>query len=113
MATIAKQVLTADGARSSRILWEALGDADDGEPQIIGEQPDGSIQFVGTFASATVVLEGTNDGTNWITLRDDIGSSISLTSGDLKMFLQRVWKVRPRTSGGSGTDIDAYLILGS
>ena len=113
MATIAYQTLESDGARSRRYLWETLGDDDDGVPVLIGEQADGSIQFVGTFGGATVVLEWSNDGTNWITGKDAQGNDLSFTAAGGGMFLERGWKLRARTSGGTGTDIDAYLLLGS
>ena len=113
MATINAQHLQSQTAKTRRILWETMGNADSGSPILIGECPDGSIQVVGTFGGATIVLQGSNDGTNWVTLTDEIQSPVSFTSAGLKMFLPRVWKIRPTTSGGTGTDLDVYVILGS
>jgi hypothetical protein len=90
-----------------------MGNADEGSPQVVGERPDGSVQAVGTFGSATITLQGSNDGTNWVTMTDPAGDPVTFTVAGLKMFLPRVWKLRVITSGGSGTDVDVYMLLGS
>ena len=65
MAEIPYEQIKADGARTARYQWLNLGDADDGTPVIVGERPDGSLQVEGTFAGATVVLEGSNRWTRY------------------------------------------------
>lgn len=113
MAEIPYMQVNADGARSARWQWLAMGDADQGAPIIVGERPDGSLQVEGTFAGATVILEGTNDGTNWFPLDDKQGTPISLTAAGLEAMGPRPWKVRASTSGGGGSAINATLLLGS
>ena len=39
-----------------------------------------TLQAFGTFDSATLVLQGSNDGTNWETLSDTNGTAISLAA---------------------------------
>ena len=112
MAEIASVKQNANSARSLLTLWEAMGDDDTGAPVLVGERPDGSVQVTGTFGGATFTLEGSNDGTNFVVLRDDSGTTISLTSAGLQMFMQRTLWIRPQTSGGTGTDVDVYLLLG-
>lgn len=112
MANISYATQSAEVGRSLRILWEAMGDDDTGLPVSVGERPDGSVQAVGTFGSATVTLQGTNDGTNWVTMTDELGNNVTFAATGLKMFLPRVWKIRAITTGGSGTDVDVFLLLG-
>lgn len=114
MATVNAQKLQAYSARTRRMLFEAMAGSDVGSPQLVGERPDGSIQVVGTFDSATVAIQGSNDGTNWFDLTDETGTVIAITAAGGKMFLPRVWKIRPEVSGGGGScDLDVYIVLGS
>lgn len=113
MAEIPYEQIKADGARSARWQWLSMGDDDEGSPVIVGERPDGSIQAEGTFAGATVTLEGSNDGVNWFTLTDDQGNPVTFTAAGLNLFIPRPWKIRPTTSGGGGSTINATLLLGS
>lgn len=113
MATISSSKQTLEGAdKTVRVLWEAMGDDDDGTPIIVGERPDGSVQPVGTFGGATVTLQGSNDGVNWVSLTDEASTAVTFTATGLRMFLPRCWQVRVITAGGSGTDIDVYMVLG-
>ncbi len=112
MAEVEKASLPANGDQTARYTW-TLGDADTGAPVILGARADGSIQFTGTFASATAVFEGTNDGTNWVTLGDYQGTAVSATAATLAPFATRCWMVRPATSGGSGTTVVATLLVGA
>jgi hypothetical protein len=94
-----------------RATWTAMGNADDGAPVGFPINTDRSVYIAGTIASATVVLEGSLDGTNYVTLDDIYGTAISYTSslpklegiGPVTLF------VRPRTSGGSGTNINVVV----
>lgn len=112
MATITPEQLPSEVSFNRRFLIEEMGDDDQGEAIVVRNRPDGSIQAIGTFASATVTLEGSNDGTNWVTLTDPAGDPVTLTTAGLVMFLPRTWKIRVTTSGGSGTDVDVFILLG-
>lgn len=98
--------------------WEALGNADDGAPVAIPYAADMTVQVTGTFGGATCVLEGSNDGTNWRTLHSERvasggGSnsvSLSFTSTGLDKVYETPVYVRPKTSGGTGTDLDVTLV---
>lgn len=69
-----------------------------------------AVQVTGTFDSATVVMQGSNDGTNWETLLDTNGASISFTSAGFAELSTSFLYVRPSTSGGSGSqDIDVIV----
>jgi len=70
----------------------------------------GTVQVTGTPDSATLVLQGSNDGTNWVTLKDTLGSDISFTAAGYAEFSTAFRYLRPSTSGGSGSqDLDVII----
>jgi len=96
--------------KSSLVSWSALATGDTGAPiQGVGLS-DRSVQFTGTFGGATVVLEGSNDGTNYVTLTDPAGVALSFTSAGLKQLLQITRYMRPSVSGGAAVAINCHLL---
>lgn len=71
----------------------------------------GSIQFEDTFGGGTFTLEGTNDGTNWHTVKDVFGADISLTAAGMREFSLSCRAVRIGASGGSSDNVTATMIL--
>lgn len=70
-----------------------------------------TFQAFGTFDGATLVLQGSNDGTNFVTLNDTSGTAISLTAAGYAEVSTAFAYVRPSTSGGGGSqDIDCILV---
>jgi hypothetical protein len=116
MATIEHGALRQIGSSpevSWICLWETLTSANAvGDSLEMTAWSDRSVQFVGTFDSATVVLQGSNDGTTWVTLTDPQGNAISKTAAGLEAISELTRYVRPSTSGGGGSqDIDVYLLV--
>lgn len=72
---------------------------------------DRSVQVVGTFATTTVVLQGSNDGTNWFTLSNPQGTDISFTASGLEAVQEHVRYMRPSASGGTGTGLVVSLFM--
>lgn len=70
-----------------------------------------AVQFTGTFGSATVVLQGSNDGTNYVTLKDVNGTDISATAAAMFEFSTACRFLRVGISGGTGDDVDTTLTL--
>ena len=96
--------------KSSIVTWSPLATGDTGEPlQGVGLS-DRSVQFTGTFGGATVVLEGSNDGNNWVTLTDPAGVALSFTAAGLKQILQITRYMRPNVSDGAGVAIICNLL---
>lgn len=75
-----------DGAPLSRVKWA-----------------DKTVQITGTFGTGTVVLQGSNDGTNWATLKDPSNTAISTTSAAVRAVLENPLYIRPLVTGGDGT----------
>lgn len=111
MATVNPTVnRTPQGAMSIFSAAWALGTADTGVAVQMTDFADRSIQVAGTFGGATVVVEGSNDGSNWTTLRDPQGVALSFTSAGLKQILELTMYTRVSSSGGTGTSVTATLV---
>ena len=110
MSTISKVATALSNGK--RYLWETLTNGDDGQPVTESEFPIRSVSVTGTFGSGgTVVIEGSNDGTNYHTLTDLLGVAISFTSDGLKQISEVTNFIRPSVTAGDGTtDLDVTLI---
>lgn len=95
------------------VVWETITSADTAqayEPSMV-RMALASIQVVGTFDSATVVLQGSNDGNTWVSLNDAYNDPISFTATGEASLWTGVRYVRPSVSGGGGSqDLDVYLV---
>lgn len=90
------------GAASSRApyqyTWASLGASQNGAPvQRPGDV--GTLQITGTFGG-TVVMQGSEDGTTWFTLKDTLGNAITCTANSAFVLTRLPANVRP--SAGSG-----------
>lgn len=93
--------------------YTGLANGDDTAP--IGPQwsqyADRSVQFTGTFDTSTIVYEGGNDGTNYETLVDPQGNSISKTAAAVEQVLEMTSYQRARcTAGGGSTALDVTIV---
>jgi len=114
MATITATVARDPFSASMDVwiaTWTAMGNADTGTSVAMAGASDRSIQIEGTFGSATVVVQGSNDGTNWETLHDPLGVGISKTAACLVQILELTRYIRVVTSGGTGTNLNVNLLL--
>lgn len=94
--------------------WAALANGDSGAPVQGPGWADRSFQVEGTFGSGgTVLIEGSNDGTNYRTLNDPFGNALSLTSAGVFELTQIALWMRPRVSAGDiTTNITISATLG-
>lgn len=72
---------------------------------------DRSVQFSGTWDSATLVLQGSNDGTTWFTLTDPQGNAISKTADGLEAISEITRYIRPSGSGGGGSSSVSCIVV--
>lgn len=116
---MATKASTVDNSKDhhTKVTWEELNSGDTGSPidqdgMRSNRALAGCIQFTGTFnGGTTAVLEGSNDGTNYSTLRDMVGANISLTAAGMVEFSTSALYIRPSVSGGSSDDVDAIMVL--
>lgn len=92
--------------------WEALATGDTATTHTLEGTTGllGSFQAFGTFGGATVILQGSNDGTNWVALSDPSGTAISLTAAGAFEFSTAMAYIRPSISGGSSDDVDVVVV---
>ena len=111
MATIAF-VHTEHPGNSHMHFWEALITTSlDGAPCSIPGASDRCVQVMGTFGTATVTLQGSNDGGNtWATLTDFQDADLAITAAGMYMVAEAPLAIRPLVTVADGTtDLDVYL----
>lgn len=70
-----------------------------------------TVQFSGTFGSATVIMQGSNDDSTFVALDDVEDTAISHTAAG-GSELRYAWPyVRPSASGGTGQSLTAILAV--
>jgi hypothetical protein len=91
-----------DGVRVRR--WSDMALNDDGQPIILTRFNDRTIHVSGTFGSGgLVVMEGSNDGVEYLAMRDVFNNVISASTAKLITLTEVPVYVRPRVTGGDGT----------
>jgi hypothetical protein len=115
MTTRAKTIarIPYHGEKAHVISWSGLLNGDDGDPIEMPSSSDRSIQVLGTFGvGGTILWEGSNDGTNYVTLADPQGNALSKTAAAIEQVLEITRYMRPRVSAGDGTtDLTAHLLV--
>lgn len=75
---------------------------DTGTPISFAEYSDRSIQVTGEDGGGTFTIEGSLDGTNYVTLTDPQGNALSFTApGILEQISEATVWIRPALTGGS------------
>ncbi len=90
--------------------WSGMAGAETGAAGGSARWRQKSIQVFGTFGGATVVLQGSNDGTNWAGLTKDGTAAVSFTAAGIATVWEDTLYVRPVTSGGAGSSIDVIVV---
>lgn len=112
---MASVVITEQAGRTALHTWILTTADTDGDSISRPGSSDRTIQFTGTFGSATVILEGSNFPSpsidaHWFTLTDGQGNAISFTSAGGEMVAENMLHYRTRLStAGSGATITARL----
>ena len=84
--------------------WAALANGDVGITVDYPRWADRNVQVFGTFGSGgSIKIEGSNNGSNWVTLTDMAGSTCVFTAAGVKMIQENVMWVRPSVTAGDGT----------
>jgi hypothetical protein len=92
------------------IKWGPIGDADTCAPVQRPDLADRTVQVEGTFAGATVAVQGSNDSTtgldgNFRDLNDPVGVALHFTAQAIKQTMEATLWIKPSTSGGSGSSL--------
>lgn len=95
--------------------WTALkGDTlDTGLPVESAQLADRSVHIEGALGTGgVVVIEGSNDGVNFVTLTDPLGNALSFNAvGRIKTIMEAVAYIRPRVSAGDAATSFTVTLL--
>src|ERR1700678_858261 len=100
----------AGGIDAVVVTWTPLATSGDvGQALQRTDLDDRSVQVVGTFSSATLVFEGSNDGVNYFTLSNPSGTALTFTAAGLMQVTEATAWVRPHVTAGSGASLTVSL----
>ncbi|NJL70358.1 MAG: discoidin domain-containing protein [Candidatus Competibacteraceae bacterium] len=102
------------GAGATQISWDAITGAVGGEAvELKGSKPVAGCVQVISGTAGSVALQGSNDGTNWATLKDLQGTDIALTAlTALAEFTTSARYVRPLGNGSSSAAVVRMVVRG-
>ncbi len=111
MATINHTRQPTNNTRSIVIAWEGLSNGDLGDAIPFGQYADKSVQVTGTFGDGALVLEGSNNGTDFATLTDLQGNDLNILAAKIEQVTEVTAWVRPRVTGASGASLNVHLLI--
>lgn len=115
MATVTHTVEKLDTwkDKSSVISYLNMANGDIGTALEMPGWADRSIQIHGTFGTGgTVVIQGSNDGSNWATLTDPQGNEISITTAKIEQVMEITRYIRPAVTAGNGsTNLNVIILV--
>lgn len=93
-----------------QVKWALSGASDVGTAEMLGNFADRTITVTGTWSSATLLVEGSNDNVTFVTMTDPQGNALSKTADFIEAMLENPLYVRVSTSGGgAGTTLTAII----
>ena len=96
--------------RSLKIVWSSVTEADTFTASQRGQRyPDAVVTVEGTFGGATVLIVGSNDGTNFHTVHGQSGL-LSLTTAGGDVIIENYPYLKATHSGGSSESITVTII---
>ena len=124
MAVIAWEHVTTPvtGQGLKLVRWAGLGASDTGQPFVVAQYSDKTVQWVSTGGSG-ITIQGSLDSsvdsagnpntTDWETLNDPQGNAMSAVTADkIENILEHCYQIRPSCGAGvSGATV--WLLLAS
>ena len=100
-----------EGSTSYR--WTDYSTADEATPVRMQNMEGlaGAVQVTGTFGGATIALQVSNNGTNFVTLNDAVGSPITFTAAGMREFSTAALFIKPTSSGGTADNVTVTITL--
>lgn len=99
--------------RAAAYRWTDYSTADTSSPIKLQNMQGlaGAVQVTGTFGGATIALQVSNDGTNFVTLKDGTGSDITVTAAGMREFSTAALWLKPTSSGGTADNVTVTVVL--
>ncbi len=114
MATITPVFAYDSDIDAATITWTGLSTADTADaygPIKGGAGQFASVQLTGTWGSATVVLQASNNGADFTTLKDRNGNNVSGTANVWFELSTSALYLKPSSSGGTADNVDIVVTL--
>jgi hypothetical protein len=110
---LATSAIAANDGSAYLVTWTPLNSTDTEGVRIEAVQyGERTVQVTGTFGTGTLVIQGSNDGTNWATLKDIHGTAISTGAAGIFGVAEIVRYIRPAVTGANGTtDLDITMLV--
>lgn len=80
-----------------------LATGDTTTPLQLPNYPDKTVQVSGTFNSATVTIQGSNNGTTYVTLHKPDGTDATFTTDAICQILENPVFIRASAASGTAT----------
>jgi P pilus assembly chaperone PapD len=112
MATIIPTIVE-EQVRAAAFRWTDYSTADTSTSIKVQNMQGlaGSVQVTGTFGGATIALQVSNDGTNYVTLKDGSGVAITFTAAGVAEFSTAALFIKPTSSGGTDDNVTVTIVL--
>jgi len=104
-------VMTKPNDDTIKVAWSGVTEADTPlAVQGLSEHADRSVEISGSLGGATIALKGSNEGSEYFTLNDPLGTALSYTANGLNAILEYAEYIKPAITGGSGSSVNVTLI---
>ena len=92
-------------------IWGPFTESDACLPISYPAMSDKSVHVYGTFGSASVAVQGSNNGTSFAALNDPTGTVIAITTERIKAILENTMQIKPVATGGTGQSITVAILM--
>jgi hypothetical protein len=95
------------------ITWSGIAPGDTFDPYVIKGQRGLalSVQVSGTFGGATITMQQSNNGTDFVALRDLSNTAISATAAAVFDVSTAAIYIRPQIAGGTSSVLSVRVVL--
>ena len=94
------------------VVWSNISESDSSrEFGLGGMVAEISVQVIGAFSGGTIVLEGSNNGTDYSDLKQLDGTLATAAVPAIMALLDRPLFIRPRVGGGTGQSITVNMVV--
>lgn len=93
--------------------WSSLANLEAGDRITVPQHSDKSVSITGTFGTGgSVTIQGSNDGTTWVTLHDPQGNDLTFTAANAAVIAENMMHTRPNVTAGDGTTALKVMVVG-
>lgn len=117
MAEVAASISRDQPGHTVRVVWSNLGNGDTGEPVSFPGAADRSVQVIVNTPGVgdAAVIQGSLEATptNYSTLSNNVGSSLSFSTDGIGLVAENTTYLRPSVTGDGSTDITVIALFRS